>query len=174
MKTLELKDLKHYLGTGLKVKIGEKIRELTAISLDSPFIFVTIHEGSRKKEMQNICNSKPIMIPLSALTEQLPDGSIPIVELAKIAEIHECDIEPHHISKNIMKIYAKWLINEKWIEFHYDIVHNSFLYFPSEGITFYHVDNQLQLFEYLYQNHFWLGDQSLFKTGEIIDKRSLR
>lgn len=69
MKTLELKDIVPYFLYGLKIKIGETIRDLTALSLDSPFIFVTLYPGSRQKEMQNICNAKPLLIPLSALTE---------------------------------------------------------------------------------------------------------
>ena len=77
MEKLELKHLCGYLPWGLKVqsKLGYgdldykgRIKELTTINIDKI-------DGVKWA---------PLLLPLSALTEPLEDGSVPIVELIKI------------------------------------------------------------------------------------------
>lgn len=164
MKTLELKDLKHYLGTDLIV-LNEKHWIKSTMTI--------IGNGGRNASdsinsvMEGVF--KPCFLPLSALTEQLPDGSIPIVELAKIAtgltEINTVRLE--------IKDDGIYLNFNEILVFAYITKSNSFGIYDFNA-SIYTVANQLQLFEYLYQNHFWLGDQRLFETGEIIDKITLK
>lgn len=176
MKTLELKDLKHYLGTGLKI------------------------DGCQSKLNCNILQRfidgdwdvVPLMLPLSALTEPLPGGSIPIVELAKIergnydvdqfivGEIGEFRYFTNHAAFNNdahICIYESGIGRMKHVlNYNQGNGFNTFYCFKSDmqDVDLRVLNNQLQLFEYLYANHFWLGDQSLFETGEIIDKRTLK
>jgi len=160
MKTFEQNQLKHYLGTGLKTTDGELIGITSWVGCCGVFKDET---GERHIPISAI---KPLLLPLSAITEQLPDGSIHIVELAKIASI------------------VDWAYDEFYIEGEYIIAQcGEFHRFIFDGESFWFQNgygnaeiakHQLQLFEYLYQHHFWLGDQSLFETGEIIDKRSLK
>lgn len=153
MKQLELKDLKHYLGTGLKfltcynIECNPVIEEMALDYLQS-LIDIPIDE-------------KPLMLSLSALTEQLPDGSIPIVELAKI-------MYPKHSEWRLSASGHYAVIRNGYMTFEFDSGNNCFL-INNSGIM-----DQSKCYEYLYQHHFWLGDQSLFETGEIIDKRTLK
>jgi hypothetical protein len=62
---LELKHLAPYAPYGLKVYFGGKIRALTAISVDSKFVFFSAWIGSREKIMGRIENVQPILKPLS-------------------------------------------------------------------------------------------------------------
>lgn len=166
MKQLELKDLKHYLGTGLKWTL-QGLKTFTMSGLSEETLYT--EEGSVltwPKHPDLPQSLFPCFLPLSALTEPLADGSIPIVELAKMAypkngkdaiiEDGECYVAPKH----------------DYI-FGFDSVNNSF-YCNWYDNTDCFIPNQLALFEYLYANHFWLGDQSLFETCEIIDKRTLK
>ena len=66
---LELKHLAPYLPYGLKVFLGNTERDLTAVSIDSKFIFVTQWAGSREKQMTDIENVKPILKSLSECTD---------------------------------------------------------------------------------------------------------
>jgi hypothetical protein len=65
---LEIKHLLPYLPYDLKVFVGSTQRELTAISLDSNFVFVTLYKGSREKVMIGINQLKPLLKPLSKFT----------------------------------------------------------------------------------------------------------
>jgi len=62
---LELKHLAPYAPYGIKVFLGKTERDLTAISIDSKFVFVTQWIGSREKQMADIKDIKPILRPLS-------------------------------------------------------------------------------------------------------------
>jgi len=146
MNTLTEKDLKYYLGTGLKINCGHLygLRELTHDYFDDARVCLTavLRAGYR-----------PLLLPLSALTEPLPDGSIPMHALFPRIDFdkdREDGFEWHIIKNNWgLKLNGK--------------NHNASGQYLS-----------LKSFEYLYANHFWLGDQSLFETGEIIDKRTLK
>ena len=62
---LEVKHLAPYAPFGIKVFLGKTEKDLTAISIDSKFVFVTQWGGSREKQMAGIENIKPIFRPLS-------------------------------------------------------------------------------------------------------------
>lgn len=66
---LEIKHLAPYAPFKLKVLLGSTKRDLTALSLDSPFVFVTYYVGSREKQMAEIENIKPILKPKTFLHE---------------------------------------------------------------------------------------------------------
>ena len=66
---LETKHLAPYSPFKLKVLLGKNKRDLTAISLDSPFVFVTAFLGSRDKQMAGIENIKPVLKPKTFLHE---------------------------------------------------------------------------------------------------------
>jgi hypothetical protein len=78
---LTLEHLAPYLPYGVKIAHGLIIKDLTAVSLDSPFVFCTTYLSSRVKTMINISDIKPILRPLSDLTKEIEvDGEefIPI------------------------------------------------------------------------------------------------
>ena len=66
---LEIKHLAPYAPFKLKVLLGSNKRDLTAISLDSPFVFVTAYVGSREKQMAGIESIKPVLKPKTFLHE---------------------------------------------------------------------------------------------------------
>lgn len=156
MKILELKDIKCYLGTGLKWTL-QGLKTFTMSGLSEETLYT--EEGSVFNWLKHEDLPQalfPFFLPLSALTEQLPDGSIPIIVLAGMA----------HPS-------LRWSLKNDYVICYsngFSFKYNTGLFQFNDFGNY----NQLALFEYLYQNHFWLGDQSLFETGEIIDKRSLR
>lgn len=71
MDKLTLEHLAPYLPYGIRVTVGKTERNLTAISLDSPFVFVSAWKGSREKEMLSIEDIKPILRPVSDLTKEI-------------------------------------------------------------------------------------------------------
>lgn len=113
---------------------------------------------------------KPLLLPLSALTEQLPDGSVPIVELMDKS-----------FNTNWAKteyIYTDSGKNEWWVAFKDQ---NSCFGYNSDKQGFYsingngrdlYVHKQLQLFEYLFANQFDVF--GLIDAGLAIDKRTLK
>jgi len=66
---LELKHLAPYLPYDIDIKLGHTIRDLTAVSLDSTFVFVTAQKGARERHMAGMESIKPILRPLSDFTE---------------------------------------------------------------------------------------------------------
>lgn len=66
---LEIKHLAPYSPFKLKVLLGNNKRDLTAISLDSKFVFVTAYVGSREKQMAGIESIKPLLKPKTFLHE---------------------------------------------------------------------------------------------------------
>lgn len=168
MKLTE-KDLKYYLGTGLKA-ISERTREVRTVTIwHHTYDLKTVGFNHLVCDGLMIERHIPLMLPLSAITEQLPDGSIPIVELAKIANIFGSNSLNYKIVGNTL-IYGLDLN----FQFGFNDDSLSFFDYNTREIQDIFVPRQLQLFEYLYANHFWLGDQSLFETGEIIDKRTVK
>jgi hypothetical protein len=65
MEKLELKHLAPYLPYGIEIIHGVTRKKITAVSLDSNFIFTTTYLGSRDKQMLLISDVKPILRPLS-------------------------------------------------------------------------------------------------------------
>lgn len=178
MKTLELKDLKYYLGTGLEVIVDHPVYYNTKFKLMSihsnekeNFSSVSLYLNKNHKTKVYLSKIRPIFLPLSAIIEQLPDGSIPIVELAIMALMYQTDFEVYGFEKQY--IDGEFIVAESDMSMRFIFDGKSF--WMQNGYGNINVaNNQLALFEYLYQNHFWLGDQSMFETGEIIDKRTLK
>jgi len=114
---------------------------------------------------------RPIMRPLSQLTEEIThDGEtfVPIVELAKMAIsefkkykvwssdfLKECQIEDNYISFVFYKI---------------TYVSDFYIYLNGDRSNLINVTNQELLFQKLYEWHFWTGDQSYFDNGILIKK----
>ena len=146
MSKLKLEELKNYLGTGLEVVLGKTKRDLTAVSLDSPYVFVTAWKGSREKQMCGLESIKPIMYRLSDLDKMIPElGFVPIEELKQYAPL----------GRNFGFAFEKddlgligYRTPESWLD---PVLH-------------------LRLFEKLFEWHFWIFDQSYFDEGLIIDK----
>lgn len=63
-----------YAPYGVGVKLGNTLRDLTSVSLDSPFVFVTAYKGSREKQMAGIENIQLLLRPLSSLTKPINWG----------------------------------------------------------------------------------------------------
>lgn len=170
---LELKDITPYLPYALDIEIlnyqcdyvGIRYSTITGCYHIEVMPHFNYEGGSTGKSFDEF---KPLFLPLSALTEQLPDGSIPIVELAKVAFPNFQTIRLND-EKTMAIIDSLSTYDFKYSNDSFEVVYSRFGgYFRSC-----YVPHQLALFKYLYANHFWLGDQSLFETGEIIDKRTV-
>jgi hypothetical protein len=92
MENERLNILKHYLGTGLKMQMstdhcfkkeGNKIVDFIGVVeyVKCTQIFYSI-DGSFRNDYINYF--KPCFLPISALTEKMEDGTIPVVELGKM------------------------------------------------------------------------------------------
>lgn len=155
---------------GLKVMVFNIKRNLTAISLDSPFVFTTIYKGGREKQMFNIKDVKPILHPLSDLTKPITvDGYnegkefVPIVELARIGTGHAIN-EGYELGKTGVI---------KWSRYYFGInENNDFSFFADARGGFYEIRNQRQLFELLYKWHFDL--EKLIDDNLAIDINTLK
>lgn len=86
MDKLTLEHLAPFLTYAIRVCIGKTERNLTAISLDSPFVFVSACKGSREKEMVSIEQIKPILRPLSDLTKEIEQNEKRFVPISAILE----------------------------------------------------------------------------------------
>jgi hypothetical protein len=126
MKKLELNQLKNYLGTGLDVLLGSTKRDLTAVSLDSPYVFVTAWKGSREKQMCGIESIKPIMHRLSDLDKMIPElGFVPIVEIKKRTKFSKSDFSSliqnqgkftSFITINMLFEWHFWIFDQSYFE----------------------------------------------------------
>ena len=148
MEKMELKYLCGYLPHELKLLFDEKIYSMVP------------YDSIMNIPISSVCGVtvKPLLLPLSALTEPLPDGNIPIVELAKIAfpdlswrfdrtrAITEWEGEPAYFFFSKNSFFAHFFNNA--------------------------VPNQLQLFEYLYSIH--VDIHGLIPSGLAFDKRNFK
>ena len=81
IEKLELKHLCGYLPYDLVVETNRGTRYYLGVFSNMRGSGIETTEISTVLEMQY----KPLLLPISALTEPLEDGSVPIVELAKIS-----------------------------------------------------------------------------------------
>ena len=160
---MELNEIKHYLGTGLKMWSDEAF----------PFGESEFDKHTIKLEHWNIAGAvdgkiKPIMRPLSDLVKPcLEGGKIPIVELAEIA-FPKCSA--FELSNNErVNMGMGYSFGYRNMDNSFDCKRNF-----NEKTWDYNcfVPNQLALFDWLYEHHFWLGDQSRFGK-DIIDINTL-
>ncbi|HFK5521134.1 TPA: hypothetical protein ACG0AP_003568 [Elizabethkingia anophelis] len=87
MDKLELKDIAPYLPHKPIVIVNDTERNLTAVSIDSEFVFVTQWKGSRERQMIKIESIKPILRPMTDLNKLIThkgNDIVPIVELVKM------------------------------------------------------------------------------------------
>jgi hypothetical protein len=67
---IKVKVFGQYAKKNMQIMYSGVISNLTAISLDSPFVFITTHVGGRDKQMVNIENVKLITKLLSDITDE--------------------------------------------------------------------------------------------------------
>lgn len=179
IKTMELKEIAPYLAYELKCNLmGEateesqydenpiaKIFTITGISnigtkeieIGDVFIHADDCEYSHEVCMGDVF---PILHPLSDLTLPcLEGGKIPIVELAN----NYRENEEWRVLSSKMFCLA---VNKYGFVFDIDTNEISF------SIDECAISNQLPFFNWLYEHHFWLGDQSRFGQ-DIIDINTL-
>jgi len=184
---LELKDLTPYLASGLRCTylhdtldgrvVTNKIFILDSFvnhgnwkywTHDDKFLkpFGLAGKGFRLNDFS------PILHPLSDLILPcLESGKTPIVELAKMANVN-------------LKIKGEFSVNNSLFEFGCNCSDHCFYYDREGGFCYLiatekrnhtlNIHNQLQLFQQLYSWHFWLGDQSYFEKGIIIDINTIK
>jgi hypothetical protein len=156
---ITLNEAKNYLGTKAKYTFSD---------LGGNYILT---EKNIDEVIKN--GAKLIFRPLSDLILPcLPDGKIPIVELAKICYKNIYNYYPEIKSTSFFENGNSTGViaydeDKERLSFTYDvdITNNSFMFCMNGNTMFV---NQLQLFEWLYEHHFWLGDQSRFGI-DIID-----
>lgn len=168
MEKLELKHLCGYLPWGVEFTATYEKKEFTGI-LDARRLAYWI-ENKDKNNLQ----VKLHLLPLSAITEQLEDGSVPIVELAKIA-FGQIDVLGITQKDGLYAVKftdeeddtTVFSYNTNVCSFQADYMNMEEL---ERRITI--VPRQLQLFEYLYSKHFDI--HGLIPAGLAIDKRTVK
>ncbi len=157
---LELKHLKNYLGTRLKVE-GQTHKDIFELGGMDGDIALLVGHGR-----VDLFDIKPLLLPLSALIEPMDDGSVPIVELAKILYSEISWTGKFKLVDNEVHFDSYESFNLFW----YDYESKEFMVRMYETDSF--PENQLQLFEYLFANHFDIF--GLIYAGLAIDKRTLK
>lgn len=133
---LELKHIVPYLLYEVKSVTGIVRVNLTAVSLDSPFVFTTTYLGSRDKKMVNISEIKPILRPLSDLINEIEVNGkrfVP-VEWFEIGDDDNGTEYDHGNIKTILSLieiskhncfhdaqYLPYLLIQKLFEWHFDV-----------------------------------------------------
>ena len=184
MRTLELKDLAGYLPYGLKlfVEKDHSDREVNDTFILNGLTEKTLgyrsdNEGIHVVGITLYRNAKPILKPLSLLTEPCLDGKIPIVELANVVcnSIWGFDsINPRSICEVLNYGNNFGLIHvddsEERIGFSFETECNKIEFFFSVNGDRMKI-NQLQLFQKLFEWHFdvyGLIEQGLAVSEETI------
>lgn len=169
MEKLELKQLKGYLGTGFKVIDEEsgKIFEVCGCDFSENELLVNDNiDGSIERYCLDLL--KPLLLPLSALTEPLEDGSVPIVELIKI------QLKRWNSDYNINDVYdIEFQQNVDW-SCGMDHFTLPCIWFKIDGYCYEITLGEMTLTwvnEYLYQHHFDI--YGLIPAGLAIDKRTV-
>ena len=161
MKTLTKEELCGYLPYELKVvhasKLGNVKKKAELTISDFTWLFRQAY-------------FKPIMHPLSSLTKPvLEGGKTPIEVLLDIESGSNWSNSDYLITENGVGEWWTRIKNSNTV-FGYN-KDNGF--YMMVNFNFKYVHNQLQLFQKLYQWHFWLGDQSFFEDVIIIDKSTI-
>lgn len=157
IEKLELNNLCGYLPYGLNFIIESGL----IFKLRATHIFnnhTGIYKGLEKQ-------AKILLLPLSALIEPLPDGSVPIVELAKIAGF--IDFEVLQVKEGSTAYIATLSDDYKFM-----VLKSNCDFAICKGKNIIFSPNQLQLFEYLYSIHADIYE--LIPAGLAIDKRVVK
>lgn len=173
MNKLELKDIAGYLPYGLKVERpdGKTILEMYGI-----LGTLIQHKEDNEITYSSLSGCKPLLRPMSDLYKPcLPDGKIPIVELAKIAVLgqNNCDDLLWDIDSSYE--YVSAIKKEYEYCFGYDNV--GAFWINKEDIcdryfTDIDINSQLQLFQKLYEWHFDI--HGLIDKGIAIDLNTIK
>lgn len=160
---LSISDYGKYYLHGLRVQYvpNGKDYEVLNIGRYGDIHLETIELGAGMVEMQNL---KPYLRPISCMAEEITYKGktfVPIVELAKLAGY-----------KDTFEVY--YFDNDRiWVNLDKagDV---SFFYFFGtfrcvKGFESIASHKQQIFFEWCYEHQIWMGDQDLFRTGEILE-----
>lgn len=161
---------------GMGLKIGE-LKEIKIYKKYWKAYVGTYH--AHLKSFVNGYDFKPLLLPLSALIEPMEDGSVPIVELAKIAGLKSSEYTTEEQDGTLV-VFGKEIIypgSNNAAKFFFEMETDNC--YMDKGIEFldpYRYDfsplnNQIQLFEYLYSIHADIN--GLIESGLAIDKRTI-
>ena len=164
----EIKEKLHlYLPYGLKIEEwwtktnggGSKI-----IGIDYGHKLVTTIDSKNRRYRKSFGDVKPIMYPLSALTETMKEGFVPIDELLKLKyPVYWKHHENDRYGEIVVESSVAYTEAYYWCHANYSIkVTNCFD--PHE---------EYWIYEKMISWGFWLWDQSLFEKGELIDKSKI-
>lgn len=134
-----------------------KFSELSGVYFDGSAVFCDIVESN-----QGFSSIKPVLRPISDLTREIK-GKIGLVELAKISfpetewtlDLSDFAIKVAYDKKN----------PQVWFEY------NNGFYAGFDSYGDYHINNQIELFEYLFSNHYDIA--GLINQGKAIDINTL-
>lgn len=179
---LELKYLAPYLPYGLKVQTSWSIDGFgglctsKVVGLYRDELLLEPHTILHKHIPYRISidrtslddpDTKPILLPMSSLYTEMEDGTVPIVELAKIE--HSCSV--YHILRN--KVVEVAGDNQDSMSFKYDLDDNYFINSNFDcDYEYYPIMYQLDLFTYLFSNHFDVWN--LIDKGLALDKTKIK
>ena len=159
---LSITHLAPYLPYGLKWKFDGEDLTHDVVGLDITNRGVKLVSPYNDYGDCEISSGKPILLPMSSLYTEMEDGTIPAIELAKIANPKttwtlrpECNLP----LSNIGELFG-WTFDEN--EF--------YLYLQWEDYSR-HYFNQLGCFQYLFSHHFDVWN--LIGQNLAIDKRSV-
>lgn len=173
---LELKHLAPYLPYRLKTFIDHKVYyntrfEILALHTNSKANFccvsVVLPTHSTWRSKVYVSSIKPLLLPLSALTEPLPDGTVPIIELAKIhldwVEGNDFNLKCEYKYQRQINVQSTWnnIVNR-------DPYFNDNLFIQTVNVH----KNEYWINEYLFANHFDVWN--LIENGIAIDKRNIK
>lgn len=187
---LNITHLAPYLPYGLKVQLSQKgifnldeefpqphneICEITNILKCNNEWQVEISEvvGDDSFGLIDLDEIVPILLPMSSLYTEMEDGTVPIVELAKIHDTDFDDTEDVKVTPltgwSTMGHVDYW--NNDGIECRFGLF-NSFQAGYINPTRHRFVSNQLSLFTYLFSHHFDVF--SLIDKGLAIDKTKIK
>lgn len=141
----------------------------------SQSIFASIEADNGCRYGLSLDEIKPLLLPMSSIYKEMEDGTVPIVELAKITgwlTIQDWKVS-HRIVDGFFTCGVRWFDeeDEKYYVFGWDEENGFGMHEkPSRDIHF--VPNQLKLFTYLFENHFDVF--GLIDKGLALDKTKIK
>lgn len=170
----DLKILKNYLGTGLLGREWAGSSDYCLFGINENNAIWKPNYTTHKKPLSSLparTDCKPLLLPLSALTEPMKDGSVPLIEIAKI--IHEkkdCNLVDYSLMDGIggyFGVWCDWGINFETNTIYYPEINCFIAKVNGKQVTQFY---QLQLFEWLFEHHFNVYN---LPEDKFIDKRTL-
>lgn len=182
---LELKHLAPYLPYGLKFehveydysdKVNHNITKMESLSAD----LITFEDCSDYYFDADNCDGYnptvvPILLPMSSLYTEMEDGKVHIVELAKIATgVQDWEVIEYQPTFGSRKIKFKpYLIAyNKEYSFRFFLRDKDFYLYDVDVARECTHQNQLDLFTYLFENHFDVF--GLIDKGLALDKTKIK